>query len=98
MNYTMREIDNYARGVDIARRSEMATMLWAAWEGAAFTGFAFAGKRLPSIDRRLRRIMTHGRVDERRSEVARVIASMRQIAEKAGLPPPRPRRRKRDGV
>lgn len=100
MDYTIREIDNYAKGVDTARRAQMATMLWAAHQGAGFTGFAFAGKRLPNIDQRLQKIMEHGQgqANERRSEVASVLLKMSMIAQRHGLPPPRPRARKPNGA
>lgn len=95
---TMREINNYARGADKARRAEMATMLWAAHCAAGFNAYAFAGKRLPKIDGRIRKIIggSLAKID-RRGEVASVIAKMNAIAQKAGLPAPRPRARKQKG-
>lgn len=93
MDYTIREIDNYATGVDLARRAQMATMLWASWSGAGFMGHVWAGKRLPSIDRRLQKIMERPGT-KRRSEIEEVVDRMNLIARRAGLPKPRPRARK----
>lgn len=91
MDYTIREIDNFANGADHARRTEMATMLWAAHAGAGFYGHVLAGKRLPNIEQRLRKIMEQpGK--KRRSEIADVVERMNLIARRAGLPKPRPRR------
>lgn len=67
-------------------------MLWAAHAGAGYTAYAFAGKRLPKIDKRLKQIMD-GPKGKARSEVAGVVERMNLIAESAGMPPPRSRRR-----
>lgn len=87
MDLTIREIDAYAKGCDHARRTAMATDLWAAWNTALFVGHAFAGKRLPKLEPRIDGIMGH----KQKSELSKVIEKMRIAAEKAGLPPPKPR-------
>lgn len=96
INYTLREIDGYSRGVDNAQRGEMARMLWQAHCAAQFNGYAFAGKRLPKIEKRIQQILHPERAKASgRDSVAAVIAKMNSIAKKAGLPPPRPRKRER---
>jgi len=91
MDCTLREIDNYARGADLARRSELAAMLWGHHSAAGFFQHVYAGKRLPNIDRRLQQIMTPPDSAKRHSEVADVVERMNMIAMRAGMPPPRPR-------
>lgn len=87
LDLTIREIDAYAKGYDEARRNDMATQLWASWNTALFVGHAFAGKRLPRLEPRIDAIMGK----KQKSEVSLVIEKMRLAAQKAGLPPPKPR-------
>lgn len=89
MDLTIREIDAYARGVDKARRGEMAVALWSAWSAAGFNAYVYAGKRLPNLDDRLQKIMQPG--GRRSSEITNVVFKMNEIAKRRGLPPPKPR-------
>lgn len=90
LDLTIREIDAYARGVDVARRSEMATALWAAWSMAGFNAYVWSGKRLPNIEPRLNSIMNPKA--GRASDVANAVVRMKEIAKVRNLPAPKPRR------
>lgn len=89
MDLTVREIDAFAQGHDRAQRNVMATALWAAWNAAAFNGFAFAGKRLPRLEPRIDQIMRGAKSS---GEITLLVDRMRKIASKRGLPPPKPRK------
>lgn len=89
MDMTIREIDAYAKGVDMTRRSDMASMLWAAWSNAGFNAYVWGGKRLPNIEQRLHAIMHPAK--GRQTEVTQVIWRMNEIARRKGLPPPKAR-------
>lgn len=79
------------------RRSDMAAMLWQAREAAGFNGYAFAGKRIPSIEARVKKILDGPAKNKGgRSEVANVIERMNEVALRAGMPLPR-RHAKRKG-
>ena len=89
-DYTFREIDAFAAGHDYARRAQMATAVWQAWNTAAYVGRVWGGKRLPNIDRRIHEIMNPAA--RRADGVGDVIAKMREVSARAGMPPPKKRK------
>lgn len=89
MDMTVREIDAFAKGHDRARRANMATALWAVWNGAVFNAHGFAGKRLPNLDTRINEIM--GKRSAGNGDMTLMIDHMRKIAKRRGLPPPKRR-------
>lgn len=90
MDLTVREIDSFSKGNDRARRNSMVVALWAVWNGAAFNGYAFAGKRLPDLNKRINEIMSGAKSDN--GDLTLAIDHMRKIAKRRNLPPPKPRR------
>lgn len=90
MDMTVRELDAFFKGHDRAQRANMATALWAQWNGAVFIGHVWAGKRLPDIDARIKQIM--GNAASNGGDVASVITKMRELAKRANLPPPKARK------
>lgn len=89
-DYTLREIQCFAAGAARKNRADMATLLWAVYEGAAFNAYAFAGKRAPSIKKRLDTIMSgkSGKPGER-AQISEMVHAMNRVAAKASMPAPK---------